>query len=299
VLVRDRTARARRTCSRHCHVGTQGFSPRSADDRTARSLRRQAARVELRGHGGSRTSSSRSRCGRAREAGAAERARAARGRAAPAEVGDARLHAGPAGVVKGGPAARARVLRPSARPAAPAGRGCRPSTAPRRTTERGPAPRSRPASSDARRSRRGRRRSPELGAALVDGRREAIASPRDAVRGGRGRARAPRREARVRGRGTDHGTTRAPRHARPRAQQRRSGPHLDEIGIWSGDRDLRSFGSQGEQRLAVPLAAPRRGDAHRERRTVPPLLLLDDVLSELDPERRRMLVRRSRGTVRR
>ena len=29
------------------------------------------------------------------------------------------------------------------------------------------------------------------------------------------------------------------------------GPHLDDVAILAGDRDLRSFGSQGEQRLAV------------------------------------------------
>ena len=37
------------------------------------------------------------------------------------------------------------------------------------------------------------------------------------------------------------------------------GPHLDDVVIAAGDRDLRSFGSQGEQRLALARAAPRRG----------------------------------------
>ena len=35
------------------------------------------------------------------------------------------------------------------------------------------------------------------------------------------------------------------------------GPHLDDVGVLSGERDLRAFGSQGEQRLAV--LAPARG----------------------------------------
>ena len=63
----------------------------------------------------------------------------------------------------------------------------------------------------------------------------------------------------------------------------------DDVSILSGGRDLRLFGSQGEQRLAVLVAAARRGGAVAERRGVPPLLLLDDVLSELDASRRRTL----------
>jgi DNA replication and repair protein RecF len=67
------------------------------------------------------------------------------------------------------------------------------------------------------------------------------------------------------------------------------GPHLDDIAIVSGDRELRAFGSQGEQRLAVLSLLLAEADAIAERRGVPPLLLLDDVLSELDPDRRRTL----------
>jgi len=67
------------------------------------------------------------------------------------------------------------------------------------------------------------------------------------------------------------------------------GPHLDDVGILSGDCDLRLYGSQGEQRLAV--LALLLGEAHviADRRGFPPLLLLDDVLSELDLARRRAL----------
>jgi DNA replication and repair protein RecF len=69
------------------------------------------------------------------------------------------------------------------------------------------------------------------------------------------------------------------------------GPHLDEIGIASGDRDLRSFGSQGEQRLAVLSLLLAEAELLAERGPRP-LLLLDDVLSELDPDRRRILAGR-------
>jgi len=75
------------------------------------------------------------------------------------------------------------------------------------------------------------------------------------------------------------------------------GPHLDEIGIVAGKRDLRSFGSQGEQRLAVLSLLLAEADLIADTRSSPPLLLLDDVLSELDPARREILAARvgSRG----
>jgi DNA replication and repair protein RecF len=66
------------------------------------------------------------------------------------------------------------------------------------------------------------------------------------------------------------------------------GPHLDDVTIASGDRDLRQFGSQGEQRLAVLSLLL----AEAALLPTPPLLLLDDVLSELDLGRRRILAER-------
>ena len=69
------------------------------------------------------------------------------------------------------------------------------------------------------------------------------------------------------------------------------GPHLDDVLVASGDRDLRQFGSQGEQRLAVLSLLL----AEAELLDTPPLLLLDDVLSELDLGRRRVLAERIAG----
>jgi DNA replication and repair protein RecF len=70
------------------------------------------------------------------------------------------------------------------------------------------------------------------------------------------------------------------------------GPHLDELKITVSDKSLRRYGSQGQQRagLLALLFAEREAllKAHR----VAPLLLLDDVMSELDPERRQRLVGR-------
>jgi DNA replication and repair protein RecF len=67
------------------------------------------------------------------------------------------------------------------------------------------------------------------------------------------------------------------------------GPHLDDVGVRSGTRDLRFFGSQGEQRLAVLSLLLAEAEVVGQRRGAQPLLLLDDVLSELDAGRRRVL----------
>jgi DNA replication and repair protein RecF len=73
------------------------------------------------------------------------------------------------------------------------------------------------------------------------------------------------------------------------------GPHLDDIVLSAGGRDLRNFGSQGEQRLALLALLLAEAETIAVRTGVPPLLLLDDVLSELDPERRRILAARVRS----
>jgi DNA replication and repair protein RecF len=69
------------------------------------------------------------------------------------------------------------------------------------------------------------------------------------------------------------------------------GPHLDDVLVRADGRDLRAYGSQGEQRLAVLALLLSEADVLSERRE-PPLLLLDDVLSELDGDRRATLLAR-------
>jgi DNA replication and repair protein RecF len=73
------------------------------------------------------------------------------------------------------------------------------------------------------------------------------------------------------------------------------GPHRDEVPILRDRRELRVYGSQGEQRLALLalLLAERAVIAQARGRT--PLMLLDDVMSELDGERRELLVRELSG----
>ena len=68
------------------------------------------------------------------------------------------------------------------------------------------------------------------------------------------------------------------------------GPHLRDVEVRADDRDLRGFGSQGEQRTAVLSLLLAEAAVLAERRGAPPLLLLDDVLSELDAGRRRALL---------
>jgi DNA replication and repair protein RecF len=70
------------------------------------------------------------------------------------------------------------------------------------------------------------------------------------------------------------------------------GPHLDELKISSAGRALRRYGSQGQQRTALLALLFAQRDVLLEARRTAPLLLLDDVMSELDPDRRRRLFER-------
>jgi DNA replication and repair protein RecF len=67
------------------------------------------------------------------------------------------------------------------------------------------------------------------------------------------------------------------------------GPHLHDLRLEAGGHELRSFGSQGEQRVAVLALVLAEADTLAERTGATPLMLLDDVLSELDDQRRRAL----------
>jgi DNA replication and repair protein RecF len=70
------------------------------------------------------------------------------------------------------------------------------------------------------------------------------------------------------------------------------GPHLDELRIATADRSLRRYGSQGQQRAALLALLFAEREVLLNARRVTPLLLLDDVMSELDPGRRERLVGR-------
>ena len=73
------------------------------------------------------------------------------------------------------------------------------------------------------------------------------------------------------------------------AAQTLAGPHRDDLWFGSNGHDVRRMGSQGEQRTAV-LAFLLACRDHLAVRSAIPIMLLDDVLSELDPGRRRLLL---------
>jgi DNA replication and repair protein RecF len=67
------------------------------------------------------------------------------------------------------------------------------------------------------------------------------------------------------------------------------GPHRDELAIALAGAALRAYGSQGQQRAALLALLFAERELLAERRDRPPLMLLDDVMSELDSERRELL----------
>lgn len=70
------------------------------------------------------------------------------------------------------------------------------------------------------------------------------------------------------------------------------GPHRDDVVFEMDGRPLAQFASRGQQRTAILAFKLAEVDLLTELDGHPPLLLLDDVFSELDPERRSHLVRR-------
>src|SRR5207248_10213618 len=64
------------------------------------------------------------------------------------------------------------------------------------------------------------------------------------------------------------------------------------IALTRDGRELRAFGSQGQQRLAVLALLLAEREAIASERAAAPLMLLDDALSELDVERRERVVAR-------
>ncbi|MEJ7750466.1 MAG: DNA replication and repair protein RecF [Thermoleophilaceae bacterium] len=67
------------------------------------------------------------------------------------------------------------------------------------------------------------------------------------------------------------------------------GPHRDDLRLAHAERTLRNFGSQGQQRVALLALLFAERDLLTAERGRPPLMLLDDVMSELDPARRELL----------
>ena len=68
------------------------------------------------------------------------------------------------------------------------------------------------------------------------------------------------------------------------------GPHRDDIGFLIGDMDIRKYGSQGQQRTAALSLKLSEIELVKLATHDTPILLLDDVLSELDKHRQNYLL---------
>jgi len=68
------------------------------------------------------------------------------------------------------------------------------------------------------------------------------------------------------------------------------GPHRDDLLVSREGRELRTYGSQGQQRIGLLALLLAEREVLGSARDEPPLMLLDDVMSELDASRRGALV---------
>lgn len=68
------------------------------------------------------------------------------------------------------------------------------------------------------------------------------------------------------------------------------GPHRDELVISAGGREVRTYASQGQQRVSLLSLLLSECTAIAEMTDRRPLILLDDVMSELDSKRRELLI---------
>nr|MBA3405161.1 DNA replication and repair protein RecF [Gemmatimonadaceae bacterium] len=64
-----------------------------------------------------------------------------------------------------------------------------------------------------------------------------------------------------------------------------SGPHRDDLALTLNGRELRLFGSAGQQRTAAIALRMLESATLREARGIEPMLLLDDPFAELDARR--------------
>jgi len=75
-----------------------------------------------------------------------------------------------------------------------------------------------------------------------------------------------------------------------RRGQTLAGPHRDDLAFTVAGVDMGTYGSRGQQRSVILALKLAEVELMREATGEMPLLLLDDVVSELDPERRRYLL---------
>ena len=73
------------------------------------------------------------------------------------------------------------------------------------------------------------------------------------------------------------------------------GPHRDDISFTIEDKDIRKFGSQGQKKTAAISLKLSELEILKEKINDTPVLLLDDVFSELDETRQKLLVSNLKG----
>lgn len=73
------------------------------------------------------------------------------------------------------------------------------------------------------------------------------------------------------------------------------GPHKDDMAFYVDGSDVRIFGSQGQQRTAALCLKLAEIDIIKEETGITPVMLLDDVLSELDENRQNFLLDMTNG----
>ena len=69
------------------------------------------------------------------------------------------------------------------------------------------------------------------------------------------------------------------------------GPHKDDIEFYLNDLNLKNYGSQGQQRLAILTIKLAEIEILKKFRNEAPILLLDDVFSELDDDKKNKLLK--------
>ena len=75
------------------------------------------------------------------------------------------------------------------------------------------------------------------------------------------------------------------------------GPHKDDFSFYIGDEDLKFYGSQGMQRIAILSFKLAEINLFKNIKNYYPIVLLDDIFSEIDLERRKNLLRYIKSNI--
>ena len=75
------------------------------------------------------------------------------------------------------------------------------------------------------------------------------------------------------------------------------GPHKDDIEIYLGDLNIKNYGSQGQQRMTILAIKLAEIEIFQKYKGTTPILLLDDVFSELDEKRKNNLLTYITGKI--